>query len=58
VQWSRGAFVVSDDAGRIDRERVRRFIAGESCRARGIPQGTMDKAIDHEIHRPDAYRTA
>jgi GNAT superfamily N-acetyltransferase len=49
MEWRRGDFVVSDDPSRLDRAAVRRFIADESYWAAGIPQGVMDKAIDHSL---------
>ena len=49
MEWRRDDFVVSDDPARLDRDRVRRFIADESYWAAGIPRGVMDKAIDHSL---------
>jgi ribosomal protein S18 acetylase RimI-like enzyme len=48
VEWRRADDVVSDDPRRIDRARVRDFIAS-SYWASNIPQATLDKAIDHSL---------
>ena len=47
MQWRQGGFEVSDDAARLDRAMVHRFIALDSYWAKGIPRQTMDKAIDN-----------
>jgi predicted GNAT family N-acyltransferase len=49
MEWHRGGFTVSDDPARLDRALVHRFIARESYWAKGIPEATMDKAIDHSL---------
>ena len=49
MEWRRGDHVVSDEPARLDRERVRRFLAQESYWAAGIPPATVAKAIDHSL---------
>jgi GNAT superfamily N-acetyltransferase len=48
VEWRRGDLTLNDDARRLDRDAVHRFIAG-SYWAAGIPRATMDKAIDNSL---------
>jgi GNAT superfamily N-acetyltransferase len=48
MEWRRDDYVVSDDRGRLDRALVHGLIAS-SYWAAGIPQATMDKAIDHSL---------
>src|SRR4051812_36811367 len=47
--WRRDGDEVSDDAARLDREAVHRYIASESYWAQGIPRATLDRAIDHSL---------
>jgi GNAT superfamily N-acetyltransferase len=49
MEWRRGDHVVSDETARLDRERVRRFLAQESYWAAGIPAATVTRAIDHSL---------
>jgi GNAT superfamily N-acetyltransferase len=49
MEWQRDGDVVSDDRARLDRARVLRYIADQTYWAAGIPQGVMDKAIDHSL---------
>jgi GNAT superfamily N-acetyltransferase len=49
MEWRRGDHVVSDEPARLDRERVRRFLAQESYWAAGIPAATVDRALDHSL---------
>jgi GNAT superfamily N-acetyltransferase len=47
--WRRDGYEVSDDAARLDREAIHRFIATQSHWAQGIPRATLDRAIDHSL---------
>jgi len=49
MEWRRGDHRVSDERAQLDRAAVHRFLAEESYWAAGIPQGVMDKAIDHSL---------
>ena len=49
MEWRREGYRVSDERSGLDRAAVRRFLAEESYWAAGIPQGVMDKAIDHSL---------
>jgi GNAT superfamily N-acetyltransferase len=49
MEWRRDDDWVSDDPARLDRALVHRFIAGQSYWAQGIPEATMNKAIDHSL---------
>jgi len=42
-------YCVSDDAARIDRDQVWRWIAGESYWAAGRPREIQDRAIDNSL---------
>ena len=47
--WRRDGYEVSDDAARLDREAVHRFISTQSYWALGVPRTTLDRAIDHSL---------
>jgi GNAT superfamily N-acetyltransferase len=49
MDWSRDDYCVSDDPSRLDRAMIQRFIGEESYWAKGIPEGTMRKAIDNSL---------
>lgn len=47
-EWTRGEYRISTDPGRLDRERIRNFLA-ESYWAAGIPQETVDRAVEGSL---------
>ena len=47
--WRRDGYEVSDDAARLDRGAVHRYLAEQSYWAQGIPRATLDRAIDHSL---------
>jgi ribosomal protein S18 acetylase RimI-like enzyme len=49
ASWQRGEFEVSADPGRLDLERVHRWISGESYWAAGIPRDTFFRAVRHSL---------
>ena len=46
---ARDGYEVSDDAARLDRAAVHRFLATQSYWALGVPRATLDRAIDHSL---------
>ena len=49
MQWTRDDYVVSDDPARLDLTVVHAFISGESYWAAGIPQATLERAIENSL---------
>ena len=49
MEWSRDDHVVSDEPRRLDRSRIFRFLSQESYWAGGIPQATVEKALEHSL---------
>lgn len=45
MEWSRGPFSISTDAGRLDRAAIHGFLAG-SYWARGVPRAVVDRSIE------------
>ena len=48
MEWKRGAFTISTDRERLDREGIHAFLAG-SYWARGIPRETVDRSIENSL---------
>jgi ribosomal protein S18 acetylase RimI-like enzyme len=49
MEWRRGDHVVSDEPRRLDRSRIWRFLSRESYWAGGIPEATVEKALEHSL---------
>lgn len=50
MEWTRDdGYVISDDRARVDRDRVHRFLSGESYWAERIPRKVVDRAIDNSL---------
>lgn len=49
MEWTRDDHVVSDEPRRLDRRRIWRFLSQESYWAGGIPEETVDKALEHSL---------
>ena len=49
MDWNRGDYVVSDEPRRLDRARIWRFLSQESYWAGGIPETTVEKALEHSL---------
>ena len=48
MEWTREEFTVSDDAARLDREVMERFLTG-SYWAKNIPSATLDKSLRNSL---------
>jgi len=48
MEWTREEFTVSDDAARLDREVIERFLTG-SYWAKNIPSATLDKSLRNSL---------
>ncbi|MGH9367323.1 MAG: GNAT family N-acetyltransferase [Thermoanaerobaculia bacterium] len=48
MEWKRGAFTISTDRRRLDRETIYGFLA-QSYWARGIPREVVDRSIDNAL---------
>jgi GNAT superfamily N-acetyltransferase len=48
MEWTREEFTVSDDAARLDRDVVERFLTG-SYWAKNIPRATLDKSLRNSL---------
>jgi len=49
VEWTRDRFVISDDASRVDRDLVHRFLRDESYWSGGVPRDVVDRSIDNSL---------
>jgi GNAT superfamily N-acetyltransferase len=48
MEWTREEFTVSDDAARLDRKVIERFLTG-SYWAKNIPSATLDKSLRNSL---------
>ena len=48
MEWSRGAFSISTDPGRLDRELIHRFLS-TSYWAPKVPRAIVDRSIDNSM---------
>jgi GNAT superfamily N-acetyltransferase len=48
MEWTREEFTVSDDAARLDRDVIERFLTG-SYWAKNIPRATLDKSLRNSL---------
>lgn len=48
-EWRRGAYVISTDAARLDREAIHRFLTS-SYWSPGIPKEVIERAIEHSLN--------
>ena len=48
MEWTREEFTVSDDAARLDRDVIERFLTG-SYWAKNIPSATLDKSLRNSL---------
>ena len=44
-----GAFVISTDPAKLDRDAIHAFLAGEAYWCRGIPRPVVERMIDHSL---------
>ena len=49
MEWRSGDFVISTDRGRIDVDKVYRYLSVESYWAAGIPRDVFDRSIEHAL---------
>jgi len=49
MQWERGGYEISDDAGRPDAKAVHAFLAGQSYWAENIPRSITERAISNSL---------
>ena len=48
MEWTREEFTVSDEAARLDRDVIERFLTG-SYWAKNIPRATLDKSLRNSL---------
>jgi GNAT superfamily N-acetyltransferase len=48
MEWTREEFIVTDDAARLDRDIIERFLTG-SYWAKNIPSATLDKSLRNSL---------
>lgn len=49
LEWTRGDYTISTDAGRLDRPLIRDFLREEAYWSRGVPAEVVDRALDHSL---------
>ena len=49
IEWTRGAFEVSDDPRRLDLAVIHRFLSKESYWAEGISEALLARAVAHSL---------
>jgi GNAT superfamily N-acetyltransferase len=48
MDWTRGAYTISTDPSRLDRETIHGYLVN-SYWAKGIPREVVDRSIDHSV---------